>query len=107
MAKFSVVIIRQSGTIETTTQDKFPDLKQLQEIVGGPIEQVPSFTELNEYTEGVAFCNEEGRFKEQSLNSKATVFWLQNLGDGPFRYPPRLLGDVVYISKTTTQRKMK
>lgn len=96
---YKVITLLANGETKEQLQPKAPDLKQLQAIVGGYIETVPHFTKFGDMKRGVAYCNEEGLLRGLQFNAAATSAWLQNLGKGPFGYPPRLHGDVVFYAK--------
>lgn len=98
-----VFIIHPSGNLVKSTQPKNPELKQIQDAVGGYIERVPHFTHFEhegvKYTRGTAWCNEEGRINGLPYNDRATQAWLECLGKGPFRYNPVLNGSVMFHAK--------
>lgn len=81
-------------TIEVLDDADGAPLKTLQEAVGGLIEIVPHFFNYED-KKCIAFCNEEGQRLNLTPNRRATQLWLNQLGDGPFRYEPMLLGNVV------------
>jgi len=59
-----------------------PPLKELQEIVGGPIESVPHLTTIwlkDRPWQAVAFCNEEGKVKDLPVNLAATKLWHESV----------------------------
>lgn len=78
-----------------------PDLKFLQDGVGGYIEIVPNFdTFLIEGREFpcVAFCNEEGKLDGLPFNPLATQFWINCFNPEAInRFPDVLVGDVVVM----------
>lgn len=96
---YVVVVIKANGSVDSRTQDKKPDLRELQKLVGGYIEIVPHFTRYGAHRRATAYCNEEGKLHGLPLNEKATKAWLDCLGSGPFSYEPRLHGDVVIYAK--------
>ena len=106
---YLVVILKTDGTRWRATQPKAPDLDQMQKAVGGFIETVPHFTKLTHEGEhlsrGHCFCNEEGKITGLPINEQATKAWLDNLGKGPFRYPPVLHGDCIYYAKVKGEIK--
>lgn len=95
---YVVVVFKVDGTIESSEQKSKPELDQIKKVVEGWIETVPHFTRYGDHTRGMAFCNEEGLYNK-AFNAKATQAWLENLGKGPFRYEPRLHGNVIYYAK--------
>lgn len=106
---YLVVILKTDGTRWQSTQPNAPDLYQLQKAVGGFIETVPHFRALTHdgqsYKRGTCFCNEEGKITGLPVNVQATKAWLDNLGKGPFRYPPVLHGDCIYYAKVPKDAK--
>lgn len=68
----------------------FPSLEELQGLVGGYIERVPSFGSVDM----IAYCNEEGKNNGLPINERATRLWK--------RFEPRvtdhLVGDVIFLS---------
>jgi hypothetical protein len=87
-----------SETFEVEVFKREPPFSTLQSRVGGFVESVPH---LNSICHGgktrrvMAFCNEEGQINNLPFNDKATRLWLENLGDGPFSYEPRIYGNLV------------
>ncbi len=51
-----------------------PTLAQLQEAVGGYIEQIPGFTTVDG-ARCLAFCNEYGKQQKLAINLRATRLW--------------------------------
>lgn len=97
---FEITIIKADGSIIKSAQDRKPDLDQLVEAVGGPIDLVPHFQKLEGHSgTGRCWANEEGKLRGLPFNAIATKAWLANLGKGPFRYDPRLCGDVIFESR--------
>lgn len=96
---YSVVVFKVTGEIERTVQPKAPDLAQMQKVVGGYIESIVHFTKYDGMKRGSAFCNENGIAEGLPFNINATQAWLAALGPGPFRYEPRLMGNVIFYSK--------
>lgn len=96
---YAVIILRPDGTRTETIQAKAPEYDQLKEAVQGYIETVPHLSKLDPYKRGRAYVNEEGILKNMPFNEQATRVWLENLGKGPFRYPPRLHGPMIYYAK--------
>lgn len=97
--KRKLTIIKADGT--ETTQMCSAELKELQALVGGLIEQVPHFTKYDG-KKCIAWCNEEGRIKGLPVNPKATSLWKSTLGwtpekqaSGVFWYEPIVLGTLV------------
>lgn len=93
---FKITVIKPNGEKDSLTQPKSPDLKQLQGAVEGLIETVPHLVKF-EGRNCEAYCNEEGRLHNLPLNPEATKVWLSNLGRGPFRYEPQILGNLVLV----------
>lgn len=96
---YRITIFNVDGTVETMMQPKKPEYDQLSRAVGGYIETVPHMTTYDGLTRGVAYCNEEGKLRGLPFNQKATEAWLACLGNGPFRYEPRLHGKVIFCAK--------
>lgn len=73
------VYIPGIATPTVLTFNKRPELKVLQNAVGGFIELIPNFStiEINgKVVDCRAFCNEEGKLTDNpQLNNKATVLW--------------------------------
>jgi hypothetical protein len=110
--KGKIHIIAAGGTVRTQTVEKKPELKSLQELVGGYFEVVPSslygqtgdsdnpgrgsFFKLFELSCGraVVLVNEEGRIQNLPLNDYA----MELLGTIPGPYG-ELYGDVVVLNK--------
>jgi hypothetical protein len=109
MRGFSYVYRIDSGVEVTEWEDgEVPDLKWLQDAVGGYIEHVPG---LNTVLRGpgpfdfdgrdlvvscTAYCNEDGKLNGMDLNDSATALWHQALlreydDDGKPLYPHGLL----------------
>lgn len=78
------------GPVVETVHDKQPALEWLQSQVGGYIETVPYFTKFASRTRGVAYCNEDGLFKNLPINRAASIAWNKQYPGGNF-----LLGPVV------------
>lgn len=93
------IVIEPNGKITKTEQAKKPEYKQIREAVGGIIQIVPHLSKFEEYKRGTAYCHEEGLLIGLAFNEKATQVWLDNLGKGPFSYPPRIVGNLLYIAK--------
>lgn len=94
-----LTIIRADGVIQTRTCR--PELRDLQELVGGLIEQIPHFTQY-EGRKCVAWCNEEGRINGLPRNAAATALWksavgwtLEKQSQGAFWYEPIVFGTLV------------
>jgi len=97
-----VFAIHPDGNISVKRQQKSPKLAQLQEAVGGYIQEIPHFTRFEHngvsYTRGVAYCNEHGRRKELPFNEAASKAWKVCLGNAPLWYEPHILGTVVFVT---------
>lgn len=101
---YKILLYKPDGTIEESHQKNKPDLAQLQSAVGGLIETVPHLIKIGEHKRGTAFINEESQLENMPFNPMATMIWLNNLGPGPFRYPPRLYGNMIYYCKVKEQK---
>lgn len=69
-----VITIKADGTTEVTEPAKKPTLEQMQQMVGGYIEQVPGLVKYNGET-GIMICNEEGLLfpHRNYFNAKASM----------------------------------
>lgn len=97
--KHLLTIIPSNPTMELSTQvveapGGAVELKLLQRMVDGFIEPVVNLDDYNGQP-AIAWCNEDGRSKNLPFNHRATELWRKCLGEGPFRYEPKLYGDVV------------
>lgn len=97
-----LTIIKADGSIEEQTVAK-AELKHLQSLVGGLIQQVPQFTSYNG-KRCHAWVNEEGRIKALPHNSMGTVLWKCACGysdktASKFWYVPEVLGTLVIEQK--------
>jgi len=90
-------VIRPGQPMETWDLDKPPELKTLQELVGGYIEMVPRFTSFAGEA-CIAYCNEDGKMKRLPVNAEMTVLWAQNLGTTINMMRDELRGPIVVIS---------
>jgi hypothetical protein len=77
-----LVVIKPNNSVKTTPLTEAPSLDELQEIVGGSIEQVPGFLTIDR--DGathacVAFCNEDGKQQGLMANAIATECWERSL----------------------------
>lgn len=99
---YNVWIMHPDGRVVHTTQPKAPDLKQLQEAVGGYIETIPHWSKIQSggvwHTRGKGYCNEDGIMKGLRYNKHATTQWRAAVPSGD---PQRmtLLGTVVFYAK--------
>ena len=96
---YEVIVIKPDGEITKTRQVKKPEYEEIRKTVGGLIQQVPHLMKLEDHKRGTAFVNEEGIIHNLPFNAKATEIWLENLGKGPFSYPPHLYGNMIYYAK--------
>jgi hypothetical protein len=71
-----------------------PTLKDLQDAVGGYIEQVPFF-QAYEGEPAVMYCDEEGKLKDKRPNASATNIWKIELGTP---YDDILVGDCIIVT---------
>jgi hypothetical protein len=95
--------------MENRVQKKKPVLEELQEMVGGYIQQVPYFTRYGNFERGEAWANEYGKVLSPPLplNEQATkVWWKENLDrfGKPYRLD-ELRGDIVFITKQKEEAK--
>lgn len=76
--KGTMLILNADGGMVVRALHKTPQLDELQEAVGGNIEHVPYFDEV-EYGGKryacAAFCHEEGKLNGQPMNLRATQMW--------------------------------
>lgn len=82
----TMLVLDPSGTIAVTKLEAVPDLKLLQQTVGGYIEAIPGFnwiTHNNVTSPCVAYCDEDGRRKHLEYNVMATAFWYKARGLPP------------------------
>jgi hypothetical protein len=93
-----LVVIKASGEIVCSEFKKYPPLMALQKAVGGPIQEIPHLLKY-EGQRIRAYAHEEGKIRKFPLNEIATRVWLACLGEGPFRYKPKLFGDVAIVRK--------
>lgn len=96
---YTVIIITPDGITANVVMPKAPNYEYIKATVGGFIQQVPHLTKLGTHKRGQMFVNEEGMIHSLPFNSVATKYWLENLGDGPFSYEPRLYGTAIYWAK--------
>lgn len=91
------VIIIPADVHKPIEQQEFaapPTLEFLQGSVGGYIELVPYFHKYESHS-CAAFCNEEGKHRKLTYNTRATVLWhAQTASMGNDDY---LVGDVVIL----------
>lgn len=76
--KGTMLIISPSGSVKTSPLNKVPDLEEIQETIGGWLEQVPQLLTIDYHgtvRACVAFCNEEGKLKGMETNHAATRLW--------------------------------
>jgi hypothetical protein len=76
--KGTMMTISPTGSIHTTHLDAEPELQQLREGVGGDIELVPMFDNIErdgEVHECIAYCNEMGKLDGLPFNMYATALW--------------------------------
>jgi len=84
-----LVVIKTDGSIDEFIMDKAPELKRLQEIVGGYIEVVPVLYGGNHVQ---MIVDDEGLVKQKSINEKATDIY-RRTRDGF----PLIAGDVAIL----------
>src|SRR5262249_50193096 len=98
---YTSVVISTDGSMKLTTLDHEPTLEDLQHAVAGYNEIVPHFTTLTmgkrRLTDGIAFCNEDGRQPRLPINHAATLAWRAARPTGD---PARMLlvGDVIFVT---------
>lgn len=90
----TMIKIAADGTRSDAPLTSPPELKVLQEGVGGWIEMVPGFEKF-EGVSAVVFCNEEGKLNGLPVNMAASYFWYAALGR---HAGDVLVGDVVIIT---------
>jgi hypothetical protein len=97
----TMLIIEPGGSTRLSALERPPSLTQLQTAVGGYIEQVPGFGDIDHNGAShrcIAFCNEDGKRLRLPVNSVATGYWLAAMG---LPYPPTrfdvLVGNVVVL----------
>lgn len=96
---YEVFIIEPGGKLTKKEQPRPPSYIEIKAAVGGAIQQVPHLTEFRGRRRGQMFVHEEGKVRNFPRNEVATKAWLENLGDGPFRYDPVLCGTAIYWAK--------
>lgn len=96
---YAVIKIITDGQIIHETSLKAPTYEVLREFVGGLIQYVPHLTKFENYKRGQMVVNEEELIHNLPYNQMATIIWLDNLGKGPFSYPPELYGNAIYWAK--------
>ena len=97
-----LMIVRADGTTKTDTLRRVPSLRELQAMVGGPIEVVPHVdlvsvgeSSHDRKTRIVALCNEEGKLLGLPINQLATDMWRRS--QRGFQIDDVLVGSVVFI----------
>ena len=95
-----LTIIGVDGSITVEEHQTEVKLEQLQKLVGGRIQHVPHYTKYEGRRCG-AWVNEKGFWLDLPQNRVATDLWLDQLGDGPFRYHPILYGTLVIVQKSS------
>lgn len=93
--KFKCTVISIGGNQATFAYADAPPLSMLREWVGGHIEAVPNFNYFGT-DPCVVYCNEEGKLKGLTINTRATLLWAACIA--PFRLEDILHGDVVIIT---------
>jgi hypothetical protein len=72
---YLIIVRPESRHIAIEEAKEPPSLERLQQIVGGSIETVPYFDAIWG-RKCVAFCNEEGKLKQLSINLAAQHLWV-------------------------------
>ena len=99
---YVILTMYAEGGVKKKVQAKSPNLDQLQQAVGGPIERLPYFTRIDtpigEYARGVAYCNEDGKMCSPPMpqNQYATLSWWRSAE----QRLDIIVGDAVFIAKT-------
>jgi hypothetical protein len=104
---YAIVVVHITGKVDKIVQEKEPKLEQLQELVGGPIQIIPHFSQLaikqdgkiSAYSRGIFYCNEEGKLPHFNypVNIQATEMWKDQ-----YAYVDQwLVGDCVFVARTT------
>mgnify|MGYP001549928524 CR=1 FL=1 len=76
---FISAIIPLSGMITYRACTEAPSLEELQQEVGGYLQVIPRFDKFHgEHC--VAFCDEEGSFKNMATNAIASKLWREQAG---------------------------
>jgi hypothetical protein len=82
-------VIRTNGSVTSLDIDTAPELKMIQDAVGGYIELIPYFEKFRGEN-CVAYCNEEGKIRSMPMNTMAQGYWGHNFD--------LLVGDVAIIT---------
>src|SRR4051812_5605186 len=99
-------IVRTNGVTEKIEPDqkdgKF-SLQRLQELVGGYIQLLPIGAPivLDNVCYSRGFCDEQGKLKERTMNTRATILWYGSLGlmeIGP--NADYLVGDILFVENS-------
>jgi hypothetical protein len=100
--KGRMYVIRPNESTDVTGWHEPPNLKVLQQAVGGYIETVPWLTtvwagEDGKFVSCIAYCNEEGKLERLPYNAQATLVWDRALrrmedSEGKPVYPNGLTG---------------
>lgn len=99
---YLVFIIHTNGSVTKVAEPAIPELNKLQSWVGGYLEPIPLFNSFiydgKRYTNGLAFCNEDGLLRGHTPNEYATRAWKAAAPETNPQYL-RLVGDVVIYFK--------
>jgi hypothetical protein len=92
--RYIATVIKVDGSVETKMLNRAPTLKQLQEFVGGYIQQIPLWHRYLD-TRCTVYADEEGKLYHKPINVRATQMWKEAI------YPRQaypLCGDIVIIT---------
>jgi hypothetical protein len=84
----TMILMRPELQPELRTFDRAPTLEELQAVVGGDVQEVPSFRTIgfgDTVMDCVALCNEHGKADHLPINRNATIAWaraLRRSGEG-------------------------
>jgi hypothetical protein len=102
MSEFRMLVLKMDQTEEIITQDDYPELSQLQELVGGYIERVQ--LHLDDDTAKELECqdifpemmvNENGLAEELELNINGTKLYWQTATNNGHNTQNPIVGDAV------------
>lgn len=91
-----IISLNYDGTRNRLELNHSDVLKELQYIVGGPIEQVPGFDSYADY-KCIAFCNEEGKIRDLPINFMATTLWYVALKKNELKTTDYLCGNIAVV----------
>lgn len=103
---YHVSIYKIDRSVSRYTQRLRPDLMELRAGVEGPIEIIPYLTNIAG-VEGIAYFSQERHMRNLPLNIKASLLWIENLGDRAFfSYRPLVLGNMMFVARVEVKAKV-